>query len=147
MKWLYRNLYRKEKGFTLVELMIVIIILAILTGIAVPSYMVLRTRARVAAAKSEMKNIATALEMFSADYERYPTDAEWATFIADTPPAIIGPGGGAVDVVTYMSPLPIVDGWATAYGYVSTASTTYTLSCNGGTAVADFNIIAGQPDW
>jgi len=31
MKWLYRNLYRKKKGFTLVELMVVIIILAVLT--------------------------------------------------------------------------------------------------------------------
>ena len=49
MKKLYRRLYSREEGFTLVELMIVIIILAILTAIAVPSYMVLRNRARVAA--------------------------------------------------------------------------------------------------
>ena len=33
MKWLYRNLHKKEKGFTLVELMVVIIILAVLTAV------------------------------------------------------------------------------------------------------------------
>ena len=47
MKWFYRHLNKKEKGFTLVELMVVIIILAVLTGIAIPSYLALRNRARI----------------------------------------------------------------------------------------------------
>ena len=133
MKWLYRHLYRKEKGFTLVELMIVIIILAILTGIAVPSYMVLRTRARTTAAKAEMKNIATALEMYMADNELYPvTD--------DYPDLLEAP-------VAYMGTVPVTDAWGDDYGYVSAAGTTYALTCNGGTVAVVLTITDGQPDW
>lgn len=105
MKWLYRNLYRKEKGFTLVELMIVIIILAILTGIAVPSYLVLRNRARQAAAKAELMNIATALGIFEADQEVYPATATWATELENT------------DDVVYMDPVPLLDDWGNDYTY------------------------------
>ena len=69
MKWFYNRIYRKDKGFTLVELMVVIIILAVLTGIAIPSYLALRNRARIQATRSEMQNIGTALELYSADNE------------------------------------------------------------------------------
>jgi len=137
MKWLYRNLYRKEKGFTLVELMIVIIILAILTGIAVPSYMVLRNRARTAAAQSEMKNIATALEMYWADNEHYP----------------VGTAITAVESVLeadpiYMNSVPTTDPWKVAYGYTcATPGTTYTLTSNGGTTAVVLTITDGQPSW
>jgi len=101
MKWLYRN----EKGFTLVELMIVIVILGILTGIAIPSYMALRNRARVAAAKAELMNIATVLWIFEADNEGYPdgTFAELATAL-EAPPA-------------YMDLVPLKDDWGTLYTY------------------------------
>src|SRR4030067_2442953 len=104
MKWLYRNLYRKEKGFTLVELMVVIIILAVLTAIAVPSYMALRNRARTAAAQSEMKNIATALELYNADEDAYPLTLEY--------PDALEPD--------YMTAVPVTDPWGVDdYGYVS----------------------------
>lgn len=123
MKWLYRHLYKKEKGFTLVELMIVIIILAILTAIAVPSYLVLRNRARTAAAQSEMKNIATALEMYQADYEAYPLTADY--------PAVLTSGG-------YMNPVPTTDPWGVENGYAYVSDgTTYTLTC----ASADPDIV------
>ena len=128
MIWLYRNLYRKEKGFTLVELMIVIIILAILTGIAIPSYMALRNRARVAAAQSEMKNIATAIEMYNADKDYYP-----ATTFAAMETALEGGD--------YMNPVPTTDPWGAAYTYVLAAGT-YTLTCTG--ADPDIIIINGQ---
>jgi type II secretion system protein G len=128
MKWLYRNLYRKEKGFTLVELMIVIIILAILTGIAIPSYMALRNRARVAAAQSEMKNIATAIEMYNADTDAYPP----TTYAAMSAALVAG---------DYMNPVPATDPWDIAYTYVLAAGT-YTLTCTG--ANPDIVIINGQ---
>jgi general secretion pathway protein G len=117
MKWLYRHMHKDEKGFTLVELMIVIIILAILTAIAVPSYMVLRNRARTAAAQSEMKNIATALEMYFADKETYPAVATWVGDLEDG----------------YMDPVPTTDPWGeNDYSYSSSdITTTYTLTCTG----------------
>lgn len=106
MKKLWRNIHRNEKGFTLVELMIVIIILAVLTGIAVPSYMALRNRARESATESEMKNIATALELHQADLEDYPTTAEGLALLS-----------------AYMDPVPTADAWGNNYAYTSDAST------------------------
>ena len=107
MKRLCRNIYRKEKGFTLVELMIVIIILAVLTGIAVPSYLALRNRAKESATESEMKNIATALELYQADNEAYPLTANYP----------VGLTGGTT---VYMVTVPANDAWGIAYVYAST---------------------------
>ena len=134
MKWLCRNLYRKEKGFTLVELMVVIIILAVLTGIAIPSYMALRNRARVAAAQSEMKNIATALELYMADLEAYPA----TTF------AVMA---AAIEAGNYMVDVPALDPWGAISYVYELAGTTYTLTCygpNGVVGTDDIVIINGQ---
>jgi general secretion pathway protein G len=131
MRKLWRKIFRSEKGFTLVELMIVIIILAVLTGIAVPSYMALRNRARESATESEMKNLATSLELYQADNEDYPTTAE-----------------GLAACSPYMNPIPTLDAWGTGYTYTSD-STTYTLDSNGADAAwtgagDDLRITDGQ---
>jgi len=117
MKWFYNRMYKKEKGFTLVELMVVIIILAVLTGIAIPSYLALRNRARIQATRSEMQNIATALEMYAADNDVYPAAGTWSADIV---------AGG------YMNPVPTVDAWTTGLVYVLLADNAgYTLTSLG----------------
>ncbi len=135
MKWLYRHLHKKEKGFTLVELMIVIIILAVLTGIAIPSYLALRNRAKIQATRAEMQNIATALEMYAADHDAYPAGA-WAA------------AAGLIETEEYMDPVPLYDAWGTAainalvYAIVGTG---YTLTSEGGSAAAaDIVLTDGQ---
>jgi len=123
MKRLCRHFYKKEKGFTLVELMIVIIILAVLTGIAIPSYMALRNRARESATEVEMKNIATALELYMADKEEYPA---------------------TLAITDYMNPVPANDSWGNAYVYAQTGSGTgYTLTSKGvdGAVAGDDDIV------
>ena len=63
-----------KKGFTLIELMIVIAIIAILASILVPNFVKARAQGQLTACKSNLKNIGTAMEMFSADHNgRYPT--------------------------------------------------------------------------
>jgi general secretion pathway protein G len=116
MKWLYNRLYKKQKGFTLVELMVVIIILAVLTGIAIPSYLALRNRAREQATRTEMQNIATALEIYNADIGYYPAGT------ADLSP-------------DYMTNVPTNDAWGADYDYVvGESDSTYTLTSSGGDA-------------
>lgn len=62
------------KGFTLIELMIVIAIIAILAAIIVPSFVRSRQRAQLTACEENEKSLATALEMYAADNEGlYPT--------------------------------------------------------------------------
>ncbi len=104
---------QEGKGFTLVELMVVIIILAVLTGIAIPSYLALRNRARIQATRSELQNIATALEMYAADNDTYPPAATWAA-----------------DIVAgdYMNPVPTDDAWTTPLVYALVSSSSYTLT-------------------
>ena len=61
-----------NKGFTLVELLVVIVIIAILATIAIYNFMSAQLRTKVARAKSEITSIAAALEIYNVDYGNYP---------------------------------------------------------------------------
>jgi len=114
MKKLYKYLHQDQRGFTLVELLIVVIILAVISGIAVPSYMALRNRARESATENEMKNIATSLELYNADNESYPLPADYPDALS-----------------TYMANVPTEDAWGTDYVYASADGSSYTLTSYG----------------
>jgi type IV pilus assembly protein PilA len=58
-------------GFTLIELMIVIAIIGILAGIAIPQYSLYRTRSFNAAAQADLRNAATAQEAYFMDHGTY----------------------------------------------------------------------------
>jgi type II secretion system protein G len=64
-----------ERGFTLIELMIVVAIIAILAGILIPNFVNARAQAQTAACESNLRSIATALELYYADNQVYPTAA------------------------------------------------------------------------
>ncbi|MBL7131936.1 MAG: type II secretion system major pseudopilin GspG [Candidatus Omnitrophica bacterium] len=65
---------RKDKGFTLVELMLVVIIIGILVAMVVPRLAGRSEQARSAAAKADIEsNLALALDLYELDNGRYPT--------------------------------------------------------------------------
>jgi len=66
----------KQKGFTLIELMVVIGIIAILTAIAVPNITKQLRKARVAQAEGQIAQIESALAMYNAELGTYPQDFE-----------------------------------------------------------------------
>ena len=62
----------RRAGFTLIELLVVVAIISILASIALPNFMEAMTRAKVARVKSDLRTIATAMETFAVDHNRYP---------------------------------------------------------------------------
>ncbi|MEE9437001.1 MAG: prepilin-type N-terminal cleavage/methylation domain-containing protein [Candidatus Adiutricales bacterium] len=62
---------RRQKGFTLIELMIVVAIIGILAAIAIPQFNSYRRKAQDSAAKSALKNLATAQENYYATENTY----------------------------------------------------------------------------
>jgi general secretion pathway protein G len=63
----------RQRGFTLIEIMVVVIIIGLLAAVIVPSVINKVDEARVAKAKSDIQGLETALTMFRLDNSKYPT--------------------------------------------------------------------------
>lgn len=68
--------YPRQRGFTIVELLIVIVVIAILAAITIVAYNGIQNRAADTAIKSDLRNIANKLAVFNVDNSRYPTAAQ-----------------------------------------------------------------------
>lgn len=93
----HRDEDRAEGGFTLIELMVVVLIIAILIAIAIPTFLGARQRAQNRAAQSNLRNALTAEKTFYTDAEAY-TDVV-ATMAGIEPSLTWNAGAGAQDVV------------------------------------------------
>jgi prepilin-type N-terminal cleavage/methylation domain-containing protein len=75
-----------KKAFTLIELLIVVAIIAILAAIAVPNFLEAQVRAKVSRAKADIRSLATALESYAVDTNKYPFDITDTSGLNRTPP-------------------------------------------------------------
>ena len=80
-----------RKGFTLVEVMIVVAIIALLAAIAIPNVLRGRTTANEAAAVGNARAVMSALEMYRAVNNQYPAAAAWVAEMYTTPDPDFGP--------------------------------------------------------
>jgi len=70
---------RNEKGFTLMELMIVIVIIGVLAAIGVPAYKGMTDKARKASCDANLRTVQTAVAMYYSEHGLYPADLTKAT--------------------------------------------------------------------
>ena len=75
-----------KRGFTLIELMVVIGIIGILAGIAVPKVTSVKERANISVVKSDLRNIQTALEIYAMqNSDQYPDEDNFSSIEFDDP--------------------------------------------------------------
>ncbi len=68
-----RNMHRAQRGFTLIEIMVVVVIIGILVGLVAPNILGRVDKARVTAATTDIATLEQALEMYRLDNHVYPT--------------------------------------------------------------------------
>jgi general secretion pathway protein G len=107
---------KQESGFTLVELMVVIVIIGLLTTIVVINVLPSQDKARVEKAKADIALIEQALEMYRLDNLNYPATGDGLQALVNPPPSLAQ--GGRYRAGGYLKRLP-EDPWGHAYQYAS----------------------------
>ena len=80
-----RSSERRAGGFTLVEIMVVVVILGILAATIIPQFIGTTHEAKVNAAKAAVSEMESALERFSVHMDRYPTTDEGLKALVEAP--------------------------------------------------------------
>ena len=106
----------RVSGFTLIEIMVVVVIIAILAALIVPKVMSRPDEARVVAARHDIGTLMQALKLYRLDNLRYPTTEQGLTALVERPTT--GPAPANWKTGGYLERLPR-DPWGNVYQYLN----------------------------
>ena len=101
-------------GFTLIELMVVLVIIGVLAALIVPNVLDRADDARATAARTDVNNLMQALKLYRLDNQRYPAAAQGLQALVAKPTTAPVPGNWK----PYLDKLPN-DPWGNAYQYLN----------------------------
>jgi general secretion pathway protein G len=107
---------RVQRGFTLVEIMVVVVIIGILGALVVPKLLGRTGEARQTAARTDIDSLKAALKFYKLDNQRYPTTEQGLQALVQKPTA--GPAANNWKEGGYLERLP-KDPWGNPYQYLS----------------------------
>ena len=107
---------RRGRGFTLIEIMMVVIIIGILLAVVVPNVIGVDDRARIEAEKASLRGIAQALELYKLDNRRYPSTEQGLEALVSAPSGFPEAKNWGPD--PYLRKVPL-DQWDNEYFYLS----------------------------
>jgi general secretion pathway protein G len=105
---------RRRRGFTLIEVMVVLVILGVLAALIVPNVLDRADDARVTAARTDINNLMQSLKLYKLDNQRYPTAEQGLDALIRKPTASPVPPNWK----PYLDKLP-ADPWGKTYQYLN----------------------------
>jgi general secretion pathway protein G len=109
----FKRFTRDNTGFTLVELIVVVIIIGLLAGLVLPQFIRQEEKAKLKATRAQIELFATALDTFRLDVGRYPTSEEGLQALRQKPGGIERWDG------PYLKKDLPLDPWGKSYNYKS----------------------------
>ena len=111
-----RAAQRLQRGFTLIEIMVVVVIMGVLAAMVVPKLLNRAGDSKVSAAKVDIATIMQALKLYKLDNQRYPTTEQGLQALIEKPTS--GPAANGWKSGGYVEKMP-KDPWGNQYQYLS----------------------------